>query len=513
MKNILIQVVVLLTAVLSCAAREKGFFENPVISGDIPDPTIIRIGNRYYAAGTSSEWAPFYPMFVSKDLVNWKQTGHVFTEKPEWASGSFWAPELFSHEGKIYCYYTARQKSSGISYIGVAVADSPSEKFTDFGPLVEYGSEAIDAFVFDDNGQLYISWKAYGLDKRPIELLCSKLSDDGLRLEGEPFSLLKDDERIGMEGQYQFKKGDYYYIIYSAHGCCGPGSDYDVYVARSKNFRGPYEKFSGNPILHGDESDFQSCGHGTVAETPDGRMFYLCHAYANGDDFFIGRQPVLHELEMTEDGWLRFKTGETAVRSQETPFRGTVQKRIHIFEDMFRSRKLKHEWTWNYGYSNICTETGAGRLVLTGTPVGGSASGAALCVRPSSPHYTCETEVLNSNNSMKGLTVYGDDKNFIFWGTEGAHLTLKSVTEGRERTIFSKPEDGKVFLKMDIEYGSGDGFSFLWSNDGINWNRAVTAFTDTASLIRWDRMPRPGLMHNGDSEEPAIFGYFRIKYR
>ena len=219
--------------VLQMVAQEHNYFTNPVIRGDVPDPSVIRVEDTYYATGTSSEWAPFYPMFTSKDLVNWKQVGHVFTKQPSWTSNSFWAPELFYHNNKVYCYYTARQKSTGISYIGVATSDSPLHEFTDHGPIVEYGKEAIDAFIYDDNGQLYISWKAYGLDTRPIELLGCKLSADGLHLDGEPFTLLVDEKGIGMEGQYHFKKGDYYYIVYAAHGCCGPSSDYDVYVARA----------------------------------------------------------------------------------------------------------------------------------------------------------------------------------------------------------------------------------------------------------------------------------------
>jgi len=218
------------------AAQGKKTFENPVIRGDIADPSVVRVEGTYYATGTSSEWAPFYPLFKSSDLINWEQAGHIFDEKPTWTSHSFWAPELFYHHGTMFCYYTARRKSDNTSYIGVATAQGTSLQFTDQGPVVELGTEAIDAFVFDDNGQLYLTWKAYGLDSRPIELLGSRLSDDGLRLEGEPFSLLKDDEGIGLEGQYQVKKGDYYYIIYSAKSCCGPSSDYDVRVARSRTF-------------------------------------------------------------------------------------------------------------------------------------------------------------------------------------------------------------------------------------------------------------------------------------
>ena len=106
----------------------------------------------------------YYPVFTSKDLVNWKQTGHVFEQQPEWTKSSFWAPEWYYHNGKVYVYYTARKKSNNTSYIGVATSDSPTGKFKDHGPVVEFGTEAIDAFILEDKGDLYISWKAYGLD-------------------------------------------------------------------------------------------------------------------------------------------------------------------------------------------------------------------------------------------------------------------------------------------------------------------------------------------------------------
>ena len=206
------------------AGAQQATFRNPVIAGDMADPTVIRVGNTYYATGTSSEWAPYYPLFRSKDLVNWRQIGHLFEQQPAWTRSSFWAPELFHRNGKTYAYYTARRKTDGTSYIGVATADKPEGPYTDHGPIVEYGTEAIDAFVLEDAGELYISWKAYGLDQRPIELLACKISDDGLRMAGEPFTLLRDDKQQGMEGQHWLKIGDYYYIVYSINGCYVPGS-------------------------------------------------------------------------------------------------------------------------------------------------------------------------------------------------------------------------------------------------------------------------------------------------
>ena len=495
---------------LQIVAQEKSYFTNPVIRGDMPDPSMIRIDDTYYATATSSEWAPFYPVFTSKDLINWKQTGHIFNEQPSWTSNSFWAPELFYHNNKVFCYYTARQKSTGISYIGVAVADSPLHEFKDYGPVVEYGTEAIDAFIYDDNGQLYISWKAYGLDKRPIELLGCKLSADGLRLEGEPFSLLVDDEEIGMEGQYHFKQGDYYYIVYSAHGCCGPSSDYDVYVARSKSFRGPYEKYSGNPILHGGEGDYRSCGHGTAVKTPDGRMFYMCHAYLKGEGFYAGRQPILQEMEVTDDHWVRFKTGSVAVMKQPVPFKGTRQNPIPGFEDNFTRDKLKVDWTWNYPYSDIDAVLKSGKLLLSGTPKKGNNYGTALCLRPQSSHYSCETKLTNVNESLKGLTLYGDDKDLVVWGTQGDKVLLKVIKEGVESVLYESASAGRnIYLKIEVEQGCI--FHFYQSRDGKTWQSVRNTPFKGESLIRWDRVQRPGLLHSGDKNVPAEFAYFKMK--
>lgn len=513
MKRTVLAVILGCAVMAGCSPKGEEFFYNPVIRGDMADPTLIRIGKTYYAAGTSSEWAPFYPMFKSRDLVNWEPIGHVFDKKPEWTSTSFWAPELFYHNNTVFCYYTARRASDNVSYIGVATAKSPEDEFTDHGVIIEWGTEAIDAFVYDDNGQLYISWKAYGLDRRPIELIASKLSADGLHLEGEPFSLLVDNEGIGMEGQYHFKKGDYYYIVYAAHGCCGPRSNYDVYVARSKNFAGPYEKYEGNPILHGGEGDFLSSGHGTAVETPDGRMFFMCHAYLKGEGFYAGRQPILQEMVVGDDDWVHFTTGNVTKIRQPMPFKRTVQKPVADFEDNFNEPKLRVEWSWNYGYSDPDIKVGGGKLTLSGTPKDGNDYGTALCLRASSPNYTYETKVAGKNESFKGLTFYGDNRNLVAWGVAGDTLTLKSVSSSRnspgETILRTIPvTDGDVYLKVKVIQGCM--LDFFWSADGESWNHVEDAQFNGQRLVPWDRVPRPGIIHSGLRTAPAEFAYFKL---
>ncbi|WP_298652515.1 family 43 glycosylhydrolase [uncultured Proteiniphilum sp.] len=509
MKQAILFVIFFLVA-FNSISQERSFFENPVIRGDMADPSIIRVGNVYYATATSSEWAPFYPVFTSTDMINWEQTGHIFDGKPEWTSHSFWAPELFYHNNTMYCYYTARRKSDNISYIGVASSEGTSLLFKDHGPIVELGTEAIDAFVFDDDGQLYLTWKAYGLDRRPIELLASRLSDDGLRLEGEPFSLLKDDEGIGLEGQYHFRQGDYYYILYSAKSCCGPSSDYDVRVARAGHFRGPYEKYEENPILSGGEGDYISCGHGTAVVTPEGRVFYLSHGYQKGDAFFLGRQPILHELETTDDGWVRFTTGKQAVNRQPATFVNTGQKEVTDFEDDFSGKALKVDWTWNYPYADMDAALNNGKLILTGRPAAGNKYGTALCLRPQTTHYTYKTKISNVNESFKGLTMYGDDKNLVAIGITGDRIEVRSVREGAGSVLFQTVFDkGNPYFKIDVERGCF--LSFFYSEDGKSWIPVNDTPLDGAFLVRWDRVARPGLIHIGEAEAPAVIDYFLLK--
>ncbi len=491
-------------------AQRESYFANPVIHGDVADPSIIRIGQTYYATGTSSEWAPHYPIFASTDLVNWKQTGHVLTDRPEWAKSSFWAPEWFYHKGKVYVYYTARKRSDNISCIGVAVADSPNGKFEDYGPVVEFGKEAIDAALLEDDGKLYISWKAYGLDDRPIELLACQLTDDGLRLKGKPFTLLRDENRQGMEGQYWFKKEGYYYILYAIRGCCGPRSDYAVSVARSKKLEGPYENYSMNPILHGGK-EILSIGHGTLTTTPDGRMYYLCHAYLPESGFFQGRQPFLQEIRMGEDHWPHFVTGEYASLTQPMPFVESAQSPVPDFFDDFSDTSVRPEWSWNFPFSAAEIHIREGKLALSGTPHPDVHTGTALCLRPTSSDYALETVVLNRNDSWKGIVMYGDAENLLSLGSAGDKLLLKSVLEGKEYKLAEMPLPASpIYLRMKVAEGTHCVFS--WSEDGKRWRDIVgESISKADALLQWDRVSRPGLYQEGEIAAPAIFGYCSLK--
>ncbi len=509
MKRIIVLSLVLLAAIACGDRGNEPTFSNPVIRGDIPDPSVIRIDDTYYLAGTSSEWAPHYPIFKSRDLVNWETAGHVFDRKPEWTSSSFWAPELLLHNGTVFCYYTARRASDNISCIGVATSENPEEGFTDHGLIVEHGREAIDAFVYDDEGQLYITWKAYGLEDRPIEIVGCRISADGLRLEGEPFSMLVDEERIGMEGQYIFREGGYYYMVYAARGCCGPGSDYEVRVARAESFEGPYEKYEGNPILKGGE-EFMSCGHGTGVRTPDGRHFFICHSYMHGDGFFQGRQPLLQEIRVGEDGWVHFTCGENASSTLPVPFRGRLQNAPEDFSDEFEDDGLKDEWSWNYIFADVSAHTENGRLHLGGQALYEDFNGVALCLRPQSSSYRYQARVFRPESGSAGLTMYGGNSDMLAWGYRDGRLVLEVFKDKGHDILFSRELEGDSAYLM-IEVRNGRNCRCFWSADGAEWHHAETPGIDSRSMTQWDRVSRPGLRYLGPDTSHAEFDSFTLK--
>ena len=124
-------------------------YRNPVIPGDYPDPSIIRVGSEFWATATSSEWGPQFPLLRSTDLVNWEQVGNVFAHRPAWATANFWAPEISMYKDKYYVYYVGR-KAGGPLSVAVATADKPGGPYTDHGPLVSQPMGSIDPVPVTD---------------------------------------------------------------------------------------------------------------------------------------------------------------------------------------------------------------------------------------------------------------------------------------------------------------------------------------------------------------------------
>jgi len=492
--------------ILSIIASASSLFAQEhiqaVIPGDFADPSVFRKGNQYYAIGTSSEWAPHFPMFTSTNLKDWKQTGYVFDQAPEWTTGSFWAPEYYYHNNTYYIYYTARRKSDNASFIGVATSAYPDHGFKDHGVIIEYSKEAIDAFVYNDKGQLYITFKAYGLDNRPIEIIGSKLSADGLKLEGELFTLFKDDSRMGLEGQSILKKDDYYYLFYSAGNCCGSKCDYNVRVARSKTFKGPYEDFANNPAL-AENADWKCSGHGTFVNTPQGKTYYLYHAYNRETTVFTGRQGMLAELTWPEkNGWPVFKA------------LSATQKPAQKVRDDFKAATPSIAWQWDFRNSTPVVKQANDTLYLSGAIKEDNNSGIALTLRPIGTDFEMTTTVTNLNKAQKGLVFYGDAGAAIGVGSRGDQAEFWIVKDNKRTVLASDlimervPVDLKLVVKPDLSCR-------VYVKQGqAEWKELKAEKPVSIDFLpQWDRSPRLGLNFKGEEGQDAQFSSFELVYK
>ena len=58
-------------------------YQNPVIPGFSPDPSICRVGDDYYLVTSTFEYFPGIPVYHSRDLVNWTQIGNAMTRQED----------------------------------------------------------------------------------------------------------------------------------------------------------------------------------------------------------------------------------------------------------------------------------------------------------------------------------------------------------------------------------------------------------------------------------------------
>src|SRR6187455_3707223 len=58
--------------------QEKHKATNPVIFADVPDMSMIRVGDTYYMSSTTMHMSPGVPIMKSKDLVNWKLVSYAY---------------------------------------------------------------------------------------------------------------------------------------------------------------------------------------------------------------------------------------------------------------------------------------------------------------------------------------------------------------------------------------------------------------------------------------------------
>ncbi len=513
----------LLAVILPAAstAPEEPTYSNPVLAGDFPDPSIIRVGDQYWATTTSSEWAPHFPLLRSPDLVNWQLAGHVFPSgPPRWSSANYRAPEIAEYNGRYFIYYTARRRGGPLC-VAVASSNQPTGPYLDHGPLVCQELGSIDgAPVTDETGRRYLLWKEDGNSRnKPTPIWAQQLDPAGTRLIGSKKRLIRNDapwERYLVEGPFVVRRNGWFYLFYSGNTCCGRECNYALGVARSRKLLGSWKKNPANPILAGNGA-WKCPGHGNVVSDPQGRDFLLYHAYHASDFNYVGRQGLLDPITWTADGWPVINSRRGPSSGAASPMGAAQQKPGFLFDD-FTSENLREGWQWPIdNRPNVAL--GGGRqpgLVLSPTSaVASDVAGAVLARGTSTGDYVATTMVDTPGlayGAVAGLAAYGDAENALGVAYGGGKIIVWKRFRNQHITLEALDIPRGDTLRQRMTARNGHRFQFSISLDGATW-RDVGEELEGDYLPPSDRGVRVALTCGGAQGAAARFRWFWLSPR
>lgn len=290
-------------------------FRNPILPGFYPDPSICRVGEDYYLINSTFEYFPGLPIFHSRDLVHWRQIGHVLDRPSQLnldgilPSRGLWAPTIRYREGTFYVINTLVDNDRGCHNFIVTAAD-PAGPWSE--PYWLDDAPGIDpSLLFDDDGRAWYTGNRVPLSGEAFpghrEIWLQELDLKTMQLTGPQYSLWDGAVKGGVhaEGPHLYKIGGMYYLMI-AEG--GTGHNHAVTIARSASVTGPYQANPRNPILThrhlGLDYPIVGTGHADLVETQNGEWWVVMLAMRpyGGYYYNLGRETFLAPVRW-EEGW------------------------------------------------------------------------------------------------------------------------------------------------------------------------------------------------------------------
>lgn len=347
------------------ADNGNGTFTNPIFYENFCDPDIIRVGDEYYATGTTMHSMPGLPLLHSKDLVNWEILSYCFDElnlgpdyrleggKEKYGRG-IWAPCIRHHNNTFY--------------IWTDIPDYGSIVYSATNPRGPWKGEKMNgafhdaSVLFDDDGKTYITW---GAGKIYMAQLDENLRDT---LPGT-CQMIFTPERKMNEGCHLYKIDGRYYLT----NIWWKTNPMSLMCARADNPYGPWEInraiTSGeafglqrgyrlkNPrgqapygVIEPDTTDTGnvSFAQGGLVQTTSGEWWGFVHNDYNA----VGRPTALAPVTW-QDGWPYFGLPGNLGRfpriwrKPDTKLTDTPRA-LHPCNDDFEDTNLGVQWQWNH---------------------------------------------------------------------------------------------------------------------------------------------------------------------
>ena len=407
-------------------------YENPVIKGYNPDPSVCRAGEDYYLVTSSFEYFPGVPIYHSKNLSNWTPIGHCLTRKEQLIldsarpSGGIYAPTI-RHRGGLF-YMTTTNVSHRGNFI--VTAKDPAGPWSD---PVWIGQGGIDPdLFFDDDGTVYFTSTASTDGKTGISL-CT-LHPETLEQRTESVFLTGGGGGRFAEAPHLYKKDGFYYLLL-AEG--GTEFGHMVTIFRSHSVAGPYEPCPHNPILshrgaNAQYNPIQCTGHADLFEDHNGRWWLAALAVRPLPGVMLhnlGRETFLAPVMWDRDGWPVVGENGTISLAMSGPLPAAPRKRDDSFADDFSSDKQNYLYIRNPEPARYIRDPQSKTLTLRGS---GTALREAvgepptfLGIRQVEFDMTAQAEVTVTADGGKGglVAYYGPDYHYAVYLTRFGGVT------------------------------------------------------------------------------------------
>ncbi|MCL2387948.1 MAG: glycoside hydrolase family 43 protein [Defluviitaleaceae bacterium] len=506
-------------------------FQNPILSGFYPDPSVCRVGEDYYLVTSTFAYYPGVPIFHSKDLVHWNQIGNVLTRPAQLplaktrVSQGIFAPTIREHNGIFYMITT--NVSGGGNFL--VTATDPAGEWSD--PFFLEGAHGIDPSLYFEGDKCYYHGtreKENGAYYGDNEIYLQELDLKEMKLVGERHIIwhcaLKN--AVWPEGPHIYKKGDWYYLWISEGGT---GHEHAVTVARSKTLTGYYEGNKCNPILThrhlGKDYPIVNVGHCDLVETQNGEWWIVLLASRPYGGRFrnLGRETFLVPVSW-ESEWPVINYGIGLVRETEPfpnlPETPTKMQTSFDFREISKipmnMMHLRNPITKDYKL-----ESNGLKMRLNKNPITELADVSYLCIRQQHKSFHVQTQMLftpATENENAGLVILQDHlHNYQFVLTKKNDETILRIVKCKKDKTeirIEKPVPNSEGIHLKISAHEQD-LTFYYSLDGKTFtpileDTANFLNTDTAGGFVGNTMGLYATSNGEDSKNHATFT--SIKY-
>ena len=471
-KNVFSLMILFLLVITALRAQENTTetnrtYENPILRGFYPDPSICRVGDDYYLVNSSFEWFPGVPIFHSKDLVNWKQIGHVL-DRPEQlqlneglrASRGIFAPTLRYHDGLFYMITTC-VGCKGNFYV---TAKDPAGPWSD---PVWLNTPGIDPTLFwDDDGTCWYVGAHNISGKREWEgqngVFIQQLDLETKQLLGEPVQATfgHATNAVWGEGPHLYKVNGRY-LLMIAEG--GTSFNHAITVFESDKVNGKYTPSNINPVLThrnlGRDYPISAVGHCDIIQTQNNEWWAVMLAVrlCEGKNL-LGRETYLVPMEF-EDGWPLFNRGVGKVRFEEKrPSLPWTPVESYPVRDDFDDDNLALKWVFLRTPYEKWYDISKGKITLDTRPqmMTKLEQPSLLVQRISEFSFESFTKVnfnpANDNEEAGFVAVYNNARNFrLVKSSENGENVVKlyRVKEGDEKLVaMERVKSGNLILGL-----------------------------------------------------------------